>query len=179
MTKRLNNPAFWGLPGLQAHHSMEALLADLQEVHDGLLDALTVNERVIAEPHHHANRCSLARWRLARARMTRHQVLNRIYLALAAGLPRERLGVLRSLQEDEVDLSRATSDHVRNWTAERVATDWTGFCEEAAQLMARYRQRVAVEHRLLYPLLLSLPINDLEVPRAAATLDSCATSAVA
>jgi hypothetical protein len=57
-------------------------------------------------------------------------------------------------RQSSTDLTEAWSCYMRGWDVERIAADWAGFAAQTIALMARLRERIAQENRLLYPIAL-------------------------
>ena len=54
---------------------------------------------------------------------------------------------------DPAELCAAFAEYGRRWTGPRIAADWIGYCTETGLILARLRQRTAVEEDVVYPLI--------------------------
>ena len=75
-----------------------------------------------------------------------------VYEPLRAGLRREKEAVSARTWLELGDFSPTFAEYGRRWTRPSIAADWRGYCAETRFILARLRERAAVEEATLYPL---------------------------
>lgn len=129
------------------------LLAELQQAHAELLDALAVLERLTGRPSPDPDPLANARWRLSLASRKRRSATAMVCAELLGDLsPGEAAAIDGLLAEGARQLSQSAA-HVRKWTTAGIAADWRGYCAASAVLRGTMRIRIAAEQGILYPLL--------------------------
>lgn len=112
------------------------------------LEALMVDEKLAD-----AAQFSIIRLRLAQANLTRTQVAREACTHLISIIAVDRAEPLRELQQTEIEHFQMISDHIRHWTSQAVQDDWRGYCDATRRVLARVRELISIEKRLLLPLL--------------------------
>ena len=166
------------LPAMNKSDRAALLLAALRHAHDRLLDALSLKETVTSASIPVSTRFSLARWQLGRARHLRQRVLNDVYAELFQSATEQEAALLRLLQADELDLCQRSSDHLAQWTNERVEADWPGYRAAAAEVIKRVRRRVMMEREAVYPMLIGRTGIPAHLPCAAEIREPWVSNAV-
>lgn len=128
-----------------------ALLAELQAAHANLQKAIDELAKLTEGPVPTKAELVDTRWRVSRASLSRRSLWARIQMTLSAG--KHHQDVLRRLQEMDIALLRASTDHVGKWSPEAVLSDWTGYCLASANMRTQMKAAIGVEKQLLYPLL--------------------------
>ena len=127
-------------------------LAQLRAAHRELLDCVAEMERVTSEisgPLEYAP----ARFRISRASLARRTLWHRIFKDLSDRTDPHDAETLRVLNHADMRLLRQSSDHIGRWSAETVLLDWRGYCEASRHIRRAMRDAIALEQRLLYPIL--------------------------
>ena len=75
-----------------------------------------------------------------------------VYALLRTGLRREQEPVPAKTWRELGDFSSTFAEYGRRWTRPSIAADWRGYCAETRFILARLRERAAVEEATLYPL---------------------------
>lgn len=122
------------------HRAISAAARDLA----GLLDSAHR-----ADPNELADR----RWKLS-CLLLQHLEWEeqRLYPLLALD-PASVASSLQSRFERELDsLHVAYRSHMSHWTAEAIEADWSGYCDNALNLLGMLRRRIEREEMLLWPI---------------------------
>jgi len=129
------------------------MLVELKSLHSELLDLLARMEALTAE-HFDEHAVADARWKLTRASNRRRRFLEEVvYPHLLARIsPGEALRI-KDLQGNAGASRAASSAHIRHWTPEHIARDWTGYQRASNAMRASMRERIAKEKSVIYPLL--------------------------
>jgi hypothetical protein len=139
----------------QGNESTECFfwLNSLKEAHSKLIRAMVVLDELTRGPLPSQQRLIDVRWMVGKASLERRLLWGRIHahLARTAG-PAADLN-LHKLQDTDIALLRASALHVRRWTTDAVLEDWTGYRRASSQMRRKMAHAIAVERRLLYPLL--------------------------
>jgi len=123
----------------RAHAEVEACLAGLEAA------------MAAAEPD--PIRFSVTRLRLARANLARTQAARETCGHLIDATLPDSAAALRDLQQREIEHAHMISDHIRQWTPQRLKDDWEGYRAATRRLLDRVRELIARERSLLLPLL--------------------------
>jgi hypothetical protein len=128
-------------------------LRELQEAHSKLLSAIHDLAQLTSGPMPDVRRITDVRWRVSEASLARRLLWGRIhgFLSECAGADAE--SDLRELQESDMRLIRASTEHVTKWTADAVVADWPGYCRASETMRAKMIEAMKREKRLLYPIL--------------------------
>ena len=130
-----------------------ALLANLRQAHDELAGAIAALDALTGAARPDPAAYSHARWRLSSTRRKRRAVAAEVYEALLAVAAPQEAAALASLRADDDRRLSASALHVQQWTNERIAADWPGYCAASAPLRAALRDWIGAERALLFPLL--------------------------
>ena len=124
-------------------------MAELPILHRDLLAALDEIEALIAQPTLDRLPLSRVRVRISKIDGARRVEADRLCRDLARGAPRDVRLMLEALRLSNVDARLEYTTHIGEWSLERVAGDWPGYCRASAQLARRFRQQIAAEQALL------------------------------
>src|SRR4051794_21918247 len=103
------------LPLLQAAHGeLEACLGELESVTSDPFNEIAI---------------TAARMRIGAANVEKHFAVREACAHLLPVVEPHEAEALRQLQESNWQRVKLTSSHVRHWTAQAVADDWSGYCE--------------------------------------------------
>lgn len=136
-----------------AHKHSQLLLAELQEAHGKILEAMSELDKLTNGPLP-TRACVIdARWAISRASLARRMLWSRVYAHLSCRASTEDETDLRRLQEADRALLRASSEHVSKWGIDAVMRDWAGYCEASNAIRWKMKAAIGAEKRLLYPML--------------------------
>ena len=130
-----------------------ALRRELEQSHDELNASLAALDEITASEQPDLTRYPHARWRLSSARRRRSTVSTKIYNELAQKLAPDEAAVIGRMRADDSQRQRASALHVQQWTTERIAADWAGYCAASAPMRAALRDWIGAERAVLIPLL--------------------------
>lgn len=125
----------------------------LKEAHSNLVNAIVALERLTRGSCPSRQTLVDTRYNLSKASLERRLIWGRIHAYLARNASQEAESVLRTLQEADIALLGAAARHVRRWTTDAIVKDWAGYCRASAAMRLKLSRGVALEKRLLYPLL--------------------------
>ena len=96
---------------------------------------------------------AVTRLRLGRANLARTQVAWQACDHLISALPSGQAEELRGLQRHENEHSQTISEHIRRWPPRAVQSNWQGYRDATWKVLERARELIALEQKLLLPLL--------------------------
>jgi hypothetical protein len=130
-----------------------SLFAEMRRAHERLFDAIADLERIAGGDAPDRNQFTDIRWRLSKASLNRRLLWAKIlgYLLPLAG--ERTTATLHQLQDADIDLLRASTEHVSNWTTERALALWPHYCEASRIMRGKMISGIEAEKRLLYPIL--------------------------
>ncbi|MEO6581809.1 MAG: hemerythrin domain-containing protein [Sphingomicrobium sp.] len=79
-----------------------------------------------------------------------------LYPRLMASHDPDIASTARLFSEEMGGLSAAYVGHCKNWDADAITADWTGYCADSRELIRALNYRMTRESRELYPLLEAL-----------------------
>ena len=130
------------------------MLAELRQHHEKIETLLTALEALCQDRHADIVKVSAVRLDLTRASRARSAFLNTIvYPKLLRIAPPDKRIALEKLKADGLLMLVRSADHIRHWTTREITADWPGYCIASAAARQSMRDRIALEARLLYPLL--------------------------
>lgn len=130
-----------------------ALLLELHQAHDGIVWAMEGLIRLTSGSLPDQFVLNDVRLNLSRASTSRRLLWASILHFLFPRVGGFAAHELRCLQEIDIELLRASTEHVRTWTAEAIFADWPGYCEASRTMRGRMVAAMETEKRILYPLL--------------------------
>lgn len=131
----------------------QSLLTDLKQAHRDLLAELANMDDITRQPAYDKARCATGRWKISQASLARRVLASRICDYFLTRCEPADVGALRDLQEADRDLLRKSAGHVAHWTGEAIEHDWRDYCKASQEIRWLMHSYLAVEQRLLYPLL--------------------------
>lgn len=132
------------------------LLESLKVAHANLLVAIDELARLMDAPSPSPDLLINVRWNLSKASLDRRLLWGRIHLELARRVDADAEDALRSLQDIDMRLLRASAAHVSKWTPSAINQDWDGYCRASAIMRRKMLEGIEAERSLLYPILQSL-----------------------
>ena len=131
----------------------ERLLMELCHAHEALQKAMSRLGALTHGPLPTNNCVVEARWQISRASLSRRMLWGRIHTHLSTRASPKTANALKKLQESDMALLRASSQHVGKWTIEAVLSDWEGYAPASRDIRWKMSSAISLEKRLLYPLL--------------------------
>lgn len=128
------------------------MLEELREAHAALLAGIQELEDATRADAPDASALAGIRWRLSRASGRRRRLIEQASAHLLDQVPGAAPEIGR-LREGNAEMLSASSRHVGDWTIERITADWRGYRAASADMRKAMRARIALEKKILYPLL--------------------------
>lgn len=137
----------------ESAHVARAFLDDLRSAHRNLIARMEALDRLARGAIPDPTVLSMARWKLGQASLSRRLLTGRIceYFLLRCDGP--EVEELVRLQQADRAMLRLSAEHLGKWTMESIARDWPGYCRAGTEIRRRTHDHIALEQRLLYPLL--------------------------
>ena len=129
------------------------ILDKLKEAHGDLLAAIANMEAATRTAQPETDRYTAARWQISQASLKRRQLSLFIRNALIGSASDEDKGALKSLQQLDHESAVRSHAHVTAWPPAKIVRDWTGYCEASRAVRWYMEAHIAMEQKLLYPLL--------------------------
>lgn len=137
-------------------------LSELRDTHAKLLIAIGDLARLTAGPPPQKHALVDTRWRLSSASLARRLLWGRIHAFLSRDPIQDCDDDLRNLQQRDIELLRASTQHVTRWTTDEVLADWQGYCEASDAMRQKMIDAIMHEKQLLYPILSRLTGTSLQ-----------------
>jgi hypothetical protein len=134
-------------------HVARTLLNELRSAHRRLIAEMAAMDQLTNEEAADVASCATARWRLGQASLQRRLIAARICDYFLHRLDPARCDQLKQLICADQALLRESSSHLGRWSAGALQEDWAGFGADSRELHRRKHAHVAMEQKLLYPLL--------------------------
>ena len=128
-------------------------LAELRAAHRELLNHVDRLEQASGNVLPDRSTLSLLRWRLGQASLHRRLLSGRICDYFATRCESGEAEALRELRAADRALLAMSGVHLGKWTADVIFADWRGYCRDGRAIRRRTIEHVALEQRILYPLL--------------------------
>lgn len=140
-------------PSFRPRSSATDLLADLQQVHEGLRERIAALGAITAEEQPSKMEYTSGRLRLSQASIDRRSALGRALRFLEErGSPADHAAVAKVRAADGELIAHSVA-HLARWTTEAVAADWKGYCEASQSMRGHMLRTVEAEAQILYSLL--------------------------
>jgi len=145
--------AFSPTPEPQEYPVTPALVRGYKYAHDQMLEALAAMDELAKGAPPNQLRLSHTRLRITRAGAESRAAFHKIALALSnhAGLSARRS--VDTLERVHAELRSLAKHHLATWPHAQAQEDWTGYCRSSAEVRRLWRETIARERELLYPLL--------------------------
>jgi hypothetical protein len=131
---------------------MNIYLETLCRQHDELRALADTYENELKKPGPDLPALAKCRWMLARL-VSGHLAYERLYLYGTLASRGDTSGLKLGERLDK--LGARLSEHVRDWTPQMIADDWTGYGQASVALIKVLRAHMDEEERELYPRLLA------------------------
>lgn len=135
------------------HRQSALLLAEMQEAHKRLLQAMAELDDLTRGPLPTKERIIDARWSISRASLARRMLWSRVFTHLSSRASTDDLRELSRLQEADRTLLRLSSAHVSRWNIDTIIPDWAAYCAASAAIRWKMKAAMGAEKRLIYPML--------------------------
>lgn len=143
-----------GVPNLLPDEDPSALLRDLRRLHDGLVDAISALQVLLARQVVDRATLAQARLRLTKASGERLKFIEtEIHPHLEQWVSPFDRAILEQLRNESFVLRGNSTRHVAAWSLDRIVENWTGYLRASAEMLTAMRRRVEREKTVLYPLL--------------------------
>jgi hypothetical protein len=132
---------------------VEALLAELKQLHSKLLASMGALDRLGRGPPPSEEELVNARLEVSRPSLARRLLWGRILAALAPRVRGRAESDLRLIQEADIRLLKASVNHLALWKPADAIANWTPYVAAEAGILGQIVGIIALEKGLLYPLL--------------------------
>ena len=130
------------------------LLAELKIAHKMLLQAMSQLDELTRGPLPTRESVIDARWTISRRSLARRNLWRRVHDYVSRCASPENAVDLKRLQDSDMTLLRASSQHISRWGIDAVMNDWTAYCEESRAIRRKMKAAIGAEMRLLYPIMI-------------------------
>jgi hypothetical protein len=130
-----------------------SLSRELRRAHEQVFRAAEGLEAVTLEEAPDEQALSQARWRLSSASLERRLLWGKILAHLVPVSAGPAAAQLRRLQDLDIRLLRASTQHVREWTLQAIFSDWQGYRNASRDMRWRMITCIEQERMILYPML--------------------------
>lgn len=137
----------------ESAHVARTLLSELRNAHRHLISQLLAMDALTSEREVDPTMCATSRWRLSQASLGRRLLVARICDYFLPRLDPDWRTELRALAEADRGLLLVSSAHLGRWPASSIQADWPGFCSASREMQRKTHAHIALEQRVLYPLL--------------------------
>jgi hypothetical protein len=131
----------------------EPLLAELKQLHSKLLSSIEALDRLSRGPPPPEEELVNARLAVSRPSLARRLLWGRILAALAPSVRGREESDLRLIQEADIRLLKASVNHIALWKPADAITNWRVYSAAETDMLQKMVGVVALEQRLLYPML--------------------------
>ena len=135
----------------ESAHVAKTLLTQLREAHRELMRQISAMEKLTSAEAVDPVECAGQRWRLSQASLTRRLLAARICDYFLRRMDPAESVELKALVEADQALLRASSAHLGRWSAGALHADWSAFCRDSRDMLARTQRHIAREQQVLYP----------------------------
>lgn len=136
-----------------ASSTAAVLSCALQSAHSHLAHCISEVETVTAPREPDMAALAHARYRVSQASYAKRDLVNKACAHLLQHVGKQEADIVQSLQSDNGEYLRHSTEHVRRWPPAAVEQDWAGYRAASREIRARMEQVMRAEQRLLLPLL--------------------------
>jgi len=129
-----------------------ALLRELRDAHQILLDCLRNLEKILALPALDAAALTSARLKLAGLRLSRGRLVARVHDLLSGHVTPAEDTMLERLRQSHHRLLQTATMHTAKWTLDAIAKNWAGYRSETRELVRKWSEKANREQCFVYPL---------------------------
>jgi hypothetical protein len=131
----------------------DMMLNQIKSLHEELLSLIAELEVLTAADTPNSSQLTQVRWKLTRASSRRSKLLEDAVFPALINASAAGAAQMLELRESSSDLRSASSQHIAEWTVSNIQADWQGYRKASEGMRASMKRRIAVEKRILYPLL--------------------------
>jgi hypothetical protein len=139
----------------------EPLLSELKQLHSRLLAAIEALDRLNCGPPPPEEELVHARLAVSRPSLARRLLWGRILAALAPLVRGGQEADLRLIQKADIRLLRASVNHIAVWKPADAIANWRLYAAAESGILQKIVGVVALEQRLLYPMLGELELQSV------------------
>lgn len=129
------------------------MLAELREAHETLLNGIQELEDATRAEAPDPSALAAIRWRLSRASSRRRRLVDQACTLLREGGAPGAVAEIDRLRENSAEMLSTSSQHVGEWTIDRVVADWDAYRAASIRIRKAMRRRIENEKAILYRLL--------------------------
>jgi len=137
----------------ESAHVARTFLAALRQSHRELLANIQQLESMSFQAQPDRIALTTLRWRLGQTSLARRLLSGRICEYLEERCGSGEAETLQSLRAADRDMLRVSAAHLGKWTADTILRDWAGYCRDGRAMRRQVHGHLALEQRVLYPLL--------------------------
>jgi hypothetical protein len=134
-------------------YDARALLAAIKQAHQQLITEMTNIEALTRETEPSRLRFSHLRWKLSQASLSRRTLCAKICDHLGPTVTDEESAALKTVQEADRELARASAMHIGRWSTDCIESSWSAYCQASGEIRWKMRAYLGMEQRLLFPIL--------------------------
>ena len=137
----------------ESAHVARTLLSELRGAHGNLIAQMQALDTLCGVAVPDLPSLTTARWKLGQASLARRLLAARICEYFSARCEGPQARALGSLQLADRELLNHSAAHLAQWTTGSICRDWEGYCRAGNEIRRRTYDHIALEQRVLYPLL--------------------------
>lgn len=129
------------------------LLCALESAHKRLTDCICQMETATSAREPDLAALTHARYRISQASYAKRQLATKACAHLLQHVGKREAGIVQSLQRDNAEYLRRSTEHVRRWPPAALEQDWPGYRAASREIRTRLKEVMRTEQRLLVPML--------------------------
>jgi hypothetical protein len=137
----------------ESAHVARTFLAELRQVHRELMAQIDRLEAMTCDAEPDRTALTTLRWKLGQASLARRLLAGRICEYFEERCDAEQVALLRDLRRADQEMLRLSAAHLAKWSADNIFGDWPAFCREGRAMRRKSYDHIALEQRVLYPVL--------------------------
>lgn len=149
----MNQPVRKSQIGSATEGESAALLHELDDAHSRLQGCFSELLGIFSLPSVDRSELTSCRLRIARLRLSRSLLINKITAHLAKAASAEESVLLNQIAEGHQRLLRVASTHTTRWSLEAIEADWDGYRAVTRKLIRNWQEKMGWEEEVLKPLL--------------------------
>lgn len=132
------------------------LLHELHETYAELGECLNQLHQLLDRPAPDLGRLTTVRLRLARLRLSRGPLMDKISRFVAGKIDAAEQATLQQMRLDHQKMLEAASAHTGKWTLDAVEASWPEYRRATREVARRWLERAKTDQQQLYPLVRKL-----------------------
>ena len=129
------------------------LLSELRDAHAKLLKTMAELDTLARGPVPPTSEVGDARWNISRASLGRRTLWHSIHRHLSASALEENAIELQRLNQSDMTLLRASSEHISKCNITAIMQDWQSYSAASNAIRWKMKAAIGIEQRVLYPLM--------------------------